>query len=555
MNWKLQALPGVEPPRGPVVVIVMDGVGLGREDEGNAVWLARTPTLDRLMSEHSWVPLKAHGSAVGLPSDADMGNSEVGHNALGSGRVFAQGARLVNDAISTGAIFESETWGALNDRCTNGGALHLIGLLSDGNVHSHIEQLFALLDRAAADGVSKLRVHPLLDGRDVEETSALRYVDALEEHLAKLNAADGERDFRIASGGGRMIVTMDRYEADWEIVARGWRTHVLGDGERWPSARAAIEALRQRDPEVTDQFLPPFVVGDDEAPVGPIEDGDAVVFFNFRGDRSIEISKAFEADDVPFERARRPDVLFAGMMEYDGDYHIPSHYLVAPPAIEKTMGEYLAKNGVRQFACAETQKFGHVTYFWNGNRSDKFDDELEEYAECRSDLVPFEQRPWMKAAEVTDLAIEAIRSGRYPFVRLNLANGDMVGHTGDRRAAILAVETVDLCLQRLVKAVEKAGGVALVTADHGNADEMYQWDKKRSGFKADESGHIEVKTAHTLNPVPCVLFDAATEQKRSLRRDLDTPGLANVAATVFELLGYEAPEGFEVSLLEDDRGE
>ena len=561
-SWELRRLEGFSPRPGPVVAVVMDGIGVGRDDEGNAVRLARTPVLDRLMATCPWTTLAAHGTAVGLPSDADMGNSEVGHNALGAGRVFAQGAKLVNAAIASGALFAGATWRALVRRTAEGGgALHFIGLLSDGNVHSHIDQLFALVERAHADGVGRLFVHPLLDGRDVPETSALDYVDALEAKLAAIDARDG-RIARIASGGGRMNVTMDRYEANWAVVETGWRTHVHGDGERWPSARAAIEELRRRDPGVADQFLPPFVVGDGEGPlgptgpvgpVGPIRDGDGVVFFNFRGDRAIEISKAFEADDFPyFDRGRRPDVLYAGMMEYDGDYHIPKNYLVEPPAIERTMGEYLARNGVRQLACAETQKFGHVTYFWNGNRGGMFDETRERYVEVRSDQVPFEQRPWMKAAEVTDEVVAAIRGGDYPFIRLNYANGDMVGHTGVLEAAILAVAAVDLALGRLLAAVEKARGVALVLADHGNADEMLQRDKKRGGWKRDAAGRLEPKTSHTLNPVPFVLYDPAstgTAGALRLRDDVPRPGLAHFAATALRLLGFEPPRDYEPSLL------
>ena len=549
MDWTLKRLAGFTPRPGPVVAVVMDGVGLGPDNEGNAVKLARTPVLDRLFASCPWTALQAHGTAVGLPSDGDMGNSEVGHNALGAGRVFAQGAKLVNAAIRSGGLFEGETWRGLVAQAAAGGALHFIGLLSDGNVHSHIDQLFALVDRAHADGVARLFVHPLLDGRDVPETSALQYIDALEDKLGAIDAR-ADRTYRVASGGGRMNVTMDRYEANWEVVATGWRTHVHGEGDRFPSARAAIEALRERDPSVIDQFLPPFVIGDANGPVGRIVDGDGVVFFNFRGDRGIEISKAFEQDaDFPhFDRGRRPEVLYAGLMQYDGDYHIPRHYLVEPPAIDRTMGEFLAKNGVPQFAGAETQKYGHVTYFWNGNRGGMFDGKTETYVEVRSDQVPFEQRPWMKAAEVTDATVEAVRSGNFPFMRINYANGDMVGHTGVLHAAIVAMEAVDLSLGRLLAAVKKAKGIALVLADHGNADEMFQWDKKRGDFKQSPDGSREAKTSHTLSPVPFIVYDPAGSGL-ALRDDIPSPGLANFAATALNLLGYAAPEGYAPSLL------
>jgi 2,3-bisphosphoglycerate-independent phosphoglycerate mutase len=276
---------------GPVLVVVMDGVGLGADDEGNAFRLARTPVLDGLIAR-SCVPLAAHGTAVGLPSDADMGNSEVGHNALGSGRVVSQGASLVNDAVESGRLFRGETWRWLVDGVkASGEPLHFIGLLSDGNVHSHDTHLHAMLRHAAGEGVPRARVHILLDGRDVGETTALDYVDRLERVLAEINASGGH-DYRIASGGGRMKVTMDRYEADWGMVEEGWHLHVLGEGRRFASAHEAIETFRDENHGVTDQFLPGFVIADQSGPVGPIEDGAGVVLFNFRGDRAIELTRA-----------------------------------------------------------------------------------------------------------------------------------------------------------------------------------------------------------------------------------------------------------------------
>jgi len=550
MALELKRHPDIQAPEGPVVIVVMDGVGIGSGGEEDAVAQARTPTLDRLHADCPHTALRAHGTAVGLPSDDDMGNSEVGHNALGAGRVFAQGAKLVNSALASGHLFEGEVWQSIVKRGQNGGALHLIGLLSDGNVHSHIDQLFALIRKAAEQGVRRLLVHPLLDGRDVPEKSALIYVDQLEGLLGEVSAEG--RTYRIASGGGRMLVTMDRYEADWTIVERGWNAHVHGRGRAFASAREAIETYRTEDPDLIDQFMSEFVIHDDGGPVGTIADGDSVVFFNFRGDRGLEISRAFEAGDDfdKFDRGARPDVLYAGMMQYDGDLLIPRQYLVEPPVIERTLGEYLAQNGVGQFACAETQKYGHVTYFWNGNRSGKFDDKTETYVEVQSDRVPFEQRPWMKAAEVTDAVVEAVRSGRYPLIRVNYANGDMVGHTGDLEASIAAVQIVDLCLRRLLRAVQRAKGVALITADHGNADQMYQLNKKTGAIKRDEQGHPEAKTSHTLNPVTFVLADYAGHDRRlSLRQD-PAAALANVAATVLELLGYVPPEDYNASLLE-----
>jgi 2,3-bisphosphoglycerate-independent phosphoglycerate mutase len=475
-----------------------------------------------------------------------MGNSEVGHNALGAGRVFDQGAKLVNKAIENGSLFEGEVWQTIAKRCTSADStLHLIGLLSDGNVHSHIHQLFALIDGAARDGIGRLRVHILTDGRDVEERSALTYIEKLEKHLAEHREAS--RDYRIGSGGGRMIVTMDRYEADWRIVERGWKTHVLGDARAFPSAREAVETLYAEDPDVNDQFLPAFIiVGEDSEPVGKMADGDAVVFFNFRGDRAIEISRAFEEDDFDkFDRGPTLDLFYAGMMQYDGDLLIPKKYLVAPPAISESIGEYLAATGITQFACAETQKYGHVTYFWNGNRSGKFSEKLETYVEVPSDQVPFEQRPWMKAAEVTDKTLEAIRSGDYRFIRINFANGDMVGHTGHFAATLSAVEAVDLGLERIVSAVKQVEGVLMVTADHGNSDDMIM--TKKGEIQRDDSGRPVPKTSHSLNPVYYIVFDP--KGRYGIDDQVERPGLGNNAASIINLLGYEAPEYYLPSLI------
>ncbi|MGM9636026.1 MAG: 2,3-bisphosphoglycerate-independent phosphoglycerate mutase, partial [Candidatus Avispirillum sp.] len=463
--------------KGPVLTIVMDGVGIAPEGEGNAVKRAYTPTLDSLMAKYPTVKLKAHGTAVGLPSDDDMGNSEVGHNALGSGQVFAQGAKLVSNSIESGKLFDSDAWKAeVGNVIKNNSTLHFLGLFSDGNVHSHIDHLKALIVRAKADGVRRVRIHILLDGRDVGETSALDYVEPFEAFIAELR--DGDFDIKIASGGGRMKITMDRYEANWAMVELGWKTHVLGEGRQFACAADAIKTYRE-ETHAIDQDLPPFVIAEDGKPVGTVEDGDSVIFYNFRGDRSIEISKAFEAgaDFDKFDRVRVPNVAYAGMLEYDGDLHIPSRYLVSPPEITNTMGEYLADTKVAQYAISETQKYGHVTYFWNGNRSGKFSEEFETYVEVPSDVVPFEQRPWMKCAEITDKLIEAMKSGKYPCMRVNFPNGDMVGHTGSLEATICSMEALDLQLARLLKVVDELEGIALITADHGNADEMYEVDK------------------------------------------------------------------------------
>ena len=546
----LQKLKNFDGVKGPVLTIVMDGVGLAPEGPGNAVKSAYTPNLDMLMANYPHVALKAHGTAVGLPSDDDMGNSEVGHNALGAGQVFAQGAKLVSNSIESGKMFEGATWKELiaNVKAT-GGVLHFLGLFSDGNVHSHIDHLKAMITEAKKEGVKTVRIHTLLDGRDVGETSALEYIDPFEDFLKGLN--DAGFDAAIASGGGRMTITMDRYEANWKMVELGWHTHVLGEGRQFASAAEAVKTYRE-ETHAIDQDLPPFVIAKDGKPVGTINDGDSVIFYNFRGDRSIEISKAFDggAEFDKFDRVRVPKVVYAGMLEYDGDLHIPKKYLVNPPEITNTMSEYLAGTGVSQLAISETQKFGHVTYFWNGNKSGKFSEKLETYIEVPSDVVPFEQRPWMKCAEITDKLIECLESSKYRYLRVNFPNGDMVGHTGSLAATRCSMEALDLQLGRILPVVDRLGGAALITADHGNADEMYEVDKKTGEPKKDKNGKYKAKTSHTLNKVPCIIYDN-TEAKNhyEMKPDEGKFGLSDVAATMVNLMGYEAPSMWDESLI------
>lgn len=528
-----------------VILVVMDGVGVSPEgkEEFDAVKKAHTPTLDQLKKDYPWMLLRAHGHAVGLPTEGDMGNSEVGHNALGCGQIYAQGAKLVNQSIEDGSIFESEGWKkAVENAKENSGAMHFIGLLSDGNVHSHINHLKALIGEAKKEGVGRVFVHALLDGRDVPPTSGGEYIKEVENFFKSLN--DDNFSAALASGGGRMIVTMDRYKADWEMVRRGWEAQVHGksaDGRLFDSALEAYETLREETGEI-DQNLPAFVIGKEGKALGPIEDGDSVIFFNFRGDRGIEISMAFEDEDFPyFDRGRRPKVFYAGMLEYDGDLHIPSNYLVDPPQIKHTLTEFLAGKGVNEYAIAETQKFGHVTYFWNGNNSEKIAPDLETWVEIPSDNVPFNERPWMKSAEVTDALIEAVESEEYGFLRVNYANGDMVGHTGVFQSVELAVESVDLALSRLVPVALKHGYTIFITADHGNSDDMATINKK--------TGLIEPKTSHSLNPVPFIAVSPANDI--SLKMDKSNlAGLANVAATVTDRMGLDYMEEWEESLIE-----
>ncbi len=544
----LQPLPMFNGRSGPLLVIVADGVGVAPPVDSNAVHRAHTPTLDALADSALYTELAAHGVAVGLPTDDDMGNSEVGHNALGAGRIFDQGAKLVNNALADGSLFDSEHWRTAIERGLEGGTLHLLGLHSDGNVHSHTDHLYAMLRRSAEDEVRRARVHILHDGRDVPSRSALDYIEATEAVLAEINDTYDGADFQIGSGGGRMYITMDRYEADWEMVERGYRCHTHGVGRAFSSAADAVETM-YAETDRGDQYLEEFVIVDHEGdPIGTMADGDTVILFNFRGDRAIEISRAYEESEfTPFDRTgggsySHPDVFFAGMLEYDGDLHVPTNYLVAPPSISRTMSHYLCAEGLTSFAISETQKYGHVTYFWNGNRSGHIDPDLETYIEIPSDNVEFNKTPGMKVREITAETIELLESGEYRWGRINFPNGDMVGHTGDLDATTQAMEVVDECVERLLRVIDKMGGILIYTADHGNADIMYT--ESADGVRSP-------KTSHTLSPVPFAIHDARYDGEYHMA-PVDGAGLSHVAATVLNLLGYEAPSDYNPSLISFD---
>ena len=510
-------------------MVIMDGVGISSKKEGNAFLNANTPNLDYLMNNALYTTINAHGTYVGLPTDNDMGNSEVGHNAIGCGQIYSQGAKLCNEVIDSKELYNGQTWKDLVDYCKNN-TLHFIGLLSDGNVHSHINHLLSMLEQSKKEGIKNVRVHILLDGRDVDATSALTYVDILENKMNELN--DESFNSMIASGGGRMNITMDRYEANWSMVEKGWHTHVLGDARYFNSAKEAIETYRNENPGVIDQDLDSFVVVKDGKPVGTINDGDSVIFFNFRGDRAIEISKAFDEETFDkFNRVKYPKVYYAGMLEYDSELKIPKHYLTEPPKIKYTLTEELNKYGIREYAVSETQKYGHVTYFWNGNRIDKFNENLETYDKVDSDIISFDKAPKMKSYEITDKMIEAIKSNKYDFLRLNYPNGDMVGHTGNYDATVISMEAVDDNIGRIMKAVKETDSILIVTADHGNCEEMF-----------DEKG---IKTSHSLNKVPFIIYN-----DNSVKIKNGDFGLANIAATITTLLGIEKNPNWKESIID-----
>ncbi|KAI7842857.1 hypothetical protein COHA_003475 [Chlorella ohadii] len=548
-DFKLQPHPDI--PRvstdKPLLVIVLDGK---YRDQYNAVHCAETPTLDGLKAQapRRWRTLRAHGTAVGLPSDADMGNSEVGHNALGAGQVVDQGAKCVDNALASGELFTLDGWKYIQGNA-QAGTLHLIGLLSDGGVHSRYDQLMLLMEGAIKHGVKRIRLHVLSDGRDVNDDTAVAWVKRLHGDCGKLSAQHTV-DVRIASGGGRMAVTMDRYESDWRVVQRGYYAHVLGEAPHY--FKDPVEAVRtlKKGNSVSDQYVDPWVIVDDaDKPVGSVHDGDAVVTFNFRADRMVELSQALEYKDFhKFDRKRWPDFRFAGMMQYDGELHLPQHFLVPPPLIERASEQYVVGTGLHVFACSESQKIGHVTFFWNGNRSGYLDPKLEKFEEILSDQgISFDKAPAMKAREIARTTKQALLSGQYEFVRCNFANPDMVGHTGNLQAAIEAVTMTDECVKELLDAVQQCGGRFLLTADHGNAEDMVQ--RTKTGEPVFKDGKPVELTSHTLNPVPCAIGGPSMPDSVHFRDDLPQAGLANVTATFLNLLGFQAPDFYKPTLI------
>ncbi|MBO7720478.1 2,3-bisphosphoglycerate-independent phosphoglycerate mutase [Candidatus Saccharibacteria bacterium] len=528
---------------GPVVLAVLDGVGLRRDLAGNAVKQAHTEFLNFAVGNYKTTALAASGEAVGI-LPGSMGNSEVGHNALGSGQIIKQGVSGINEAINSGEIWESPVWKEIIERLKErGSTLHFSGIFSDGNVHSSIYHLERMIDQAHNEGVEHIRIHLVLDGRDTPPQSSLQYIAELESFI---NTYPDHPDYRIASGGGRMVFVADRYESNWDVVKAGWDAMVNGVApHQFNSATSAINTFREKDPNIQDQYIPPFVIFENGQPVGLVKDGDCFIYYDFRADRAIEIAQAFTYDDFPyFERVYydkdenkhvgKPDVYFAGLTEYNSDTHVPEHQLVAPITIKDTLNTYLADRGVSQLAISETVKFGHITYYFNGNSYEKAD--KEEHIEIPSDTMPFDTRPWMKSAETTDEVIKNIEE--YKFIRINYPGGDMVGHFAELEPTITAIESIDIQLARIAKEVDRLGGVLVITADHGNAEEL-----------TDADGNS--KTAHTTNPVPFIIYDN-TENKSLYEFDNNIPdaGLSNVAPTLANLLGFDdLPATWRASLI------
>lgn len=534
---------------GPVVLTILDGVGLAVDGPGNAVSKARTSFLGQAARKYPHMALEASGEAVGL-LPGQMGNSEVGHNTMGAGQAIKQGIAKVEEAFNSGEVFESEAWKGAIKRVSNGGSktvtnegsknsanpvtLHFAGIFSDGGVHSHISHLEQMIARAYAEGVKRIRVHAIFDGRDVLPQSEPRFIRRFEKFVEKFPDAD----IKIASGGGRMTTVSDRYESDWSIVARGWDMMVNAQADYYfPSAEEAIQALRRINPEIQDQYLPAFVVVDEnEKPVGQIEKGDALIYFDFRADRAIEIAQAFTYWDFPYfnRGSYQPiDVYFVGMTEYNSDTHVPEHRLVEPIKISETLNQFLGAKGVSDLAISETVKFGHITYYFNGNSYDKAPG--ENFIQIDSYTEPFETRPWMRTAEITDLALENLN--KYDFVRINYPGGDMVGHTADVEATIVAMESIDLSLARIAKKVDELGGVLIIVADHGNAEELI-----------DDFG--APKTAHTTNKVPFIIYDNTKNREKYQLAKMPEPGLKNLASTIAMFLGQnDYPQKWNLPLI------
>jgi 2,3-bisphosphoglycerate-independent phosphoglycerate mutase len=479
----------------------------------------------------------------------------------------------VNIAIEDGSLFESENFNKIvtETNANESRTVHFVGLLSDGNVHSHINQLVKMIENLASRNVKKVRLHALTDGRDVLSMSALEYVDRVEQVFARINSQNGGGfDYKFASGGGRMVVTMDRYEADWNIVKRGWDAMVHGDLDasivpecgsagwtgKFTSTREAIETARKMFPTKTDQNYPPWVIVDSNThePVGTIKDDDFVICFNFRGDRALEISRAFEDgpefDKTCFNRRHVPNTQYFGLLIYDNEKCIPKRSLCPNPVINNVMTEFLLSAGITQYAVSESHKIGHVTYFWNGNRSGYLDPVRELYEEVKSesnDMIVV--NPAMKAHEIMDKCKSALESGKWKFARLNFANGDMVGHCANFMdhdghtigldATVQAVKVLDEVVAELVEVNKRLGGITIITADHGNCEE-----------KIDAKGNIT--SSHTLNKVPFIVVDPNAKYTVDADRIEQPAGLTNVAASVINLLGFEKPPMYRDSLIRFD---
>ena len=498
----------------PCMLMILDGWGIGPEYEGNAVALAKTPCLDRLRQEYPHTELLCSGEAVGLPKGI-MGNSEVGHLNIGAGRVVWQDLLRIDMAIQEGTFSQNETLNAVMDKVrSNGTTLHLMGLVSDGGVHSHLSHLLALLDMAREKGLSRVYVHAILDGRDTPPDSGVHYIEQLQAHILAHGFG------AIGSLCGRFYA-MDR-DKRWERVEKAFRLYTQGEGVRESDPVAAVRNAYARGE--TDEFVSPVVMADGNMPVATIQDGDGVIFFNFRADRAREIAQAFTATEFDgFERKALPSLCdFVCMTLYDERFTLP---LAFPPVhLDGILGEVLSEAGLRQLRIAETEKYAHVTYFFDGGEEKPFPLEDRCLIPSPREVATYDLKPEMSAHEVTEEVLSRLRSKTYDVVMLNFANMDMVGHTGVLDAAIRACETVDACVEKIVSEVTRQGGVLLIIADHGNSEKMLE-----------ANGHVH--TAHTLNPVPLILVDRA---RKGI--SLKSGSLGDIAPTILEIIGIAPPE-------------
>ncbi|MDX2472040.1 MAG: 2,3-bisphosphoglycerate-independent phosphoglycerate mutase [SAR324 cluster bacterium] len=528
-----------------LVNIVLDGYGIGSKDYKDAVFQAKTPFMDHLRATYASTMIYTHGFHVGLPGATDLGGSEVGHLTLGAGQIIAQGPTMISNAMADGSFFVQEQYReAIEKGKTN--SLHLFGLLSDGNVHSHIDHFIAVIKDAAKNGVPKLYLHVLMDGRDVGIQSAGEYTDQIERVFAGILKANPTFDYAFASAGGREIISMDR-DQNWAKIEAGYRTHVLGKaGQVFGSMKEAIEFFRSENKDLIDQDMPPFNIKNAAGEVPRMKDGDVLLGMNFRADRASQFAKVIDNQSfTPFAMPDRPKLHFVGMSVYDADTNLPKNVIMGSPEVKNPFGKRMLDLGFKQFRLAETQKFAHVTFFFNGGYRNPLDASQEHYLLIDSDKIQsFADAPKMKALEIAAKAEELISSGDYAYGLINFANADMVGHTGKMKEAIEAVETVDVALKRVIEAIKKAGGVAVITADHGNADEMLIKNKKTGGEEAC--------TKHSINPVPLVVFDPNYKGDYKLQSlgENNPLTLAQIAATNFILLGLDPPTDLDSPLFE-----
>ncbi|MGV1098647.1 2,3-bisphosphoglycerate-independent phosphoglycerate mutase [Thiovibrio sp. JS02] len=504
----------------PVLLAILDGWGHREEVEGNAVAQAHTPNMDRWRREFPFTTLVAHNGAVGLP-EGQMGNSEVGHLNIGAGRIVYQDFTRINRDIATGAFHENRVLSGAMDRVlARGSALHLFGLVSDGGVHSHLNHLFALLEMARKKGLAKVFVHAFMDGRDTPPKSGQGYIGELEAAIARNGVG------RIATVCGRYYA-MDR-DNRWERLALAWQALVDGKGAHAAeSAEAAVAAAYRRGE--TDEFIKPTVISEAGLPIATVDDGDSVIFFNFRADRARQLTHAFcDREFSRFPAQKRPRLAeFVTFTIYEKDFGLPAAF--PPVSLSRILGEEVSSHGLRQLRIAETEKYAHVTYFFNGGREEPFPLEDRALIPSPKEVATYDLKPEMSAFQVTEELLARLHDNPYSLVVLNFANGDMVGHSGIMAAAIKACEAVDQCIGRLVARFTELGGVALITADHGNAELMI--DK-------DTGGPI---TAHSSNPVPLLMVGAA-EQGLGLA---DGGTLTNIAPTILDLMGLPIPSEME----------